>query len=178
MKETPTDKVSQIEKIYEEYRNLIYAIAYDILRDEEWAKDALQETLLRMIKNYGRLDTMKAAELKNYVARMARNTGIDLYNKRKKAQGPPDGADMDEAIETNTPEDFVITNESVEFIVEEIKRMDPKYSDPLRFQKFNKYSIEQISKIMGISQRTVHYRIEKAKRILAEKLRRRGDIDD
>ena len=73
------------------------------------------------------------------------------------------------------PEDCVISSESVDIIVQAIRDMDDKYSIPLRYQKFDKYSIEEIADIMGISVRTVFYRLNKAKEILAEKLRKRED---
>ena len=73
------------------------------------------------------------------------------------------------------PEEYIISNESVNLIVQAIRNMDDKYSIPLRYQKFNKYSIEEISDIMGVSVRTVFYRINKAKKILAEKLKKRED---
>ena len=173
MKKIDQDRIAKVEQLYKEYKNLIYSIAYDILKDDEWAEDALQDTVLRLLKHADKIEPEKKTETKNYIARMARNRSIDLYNSRKRTDSTYEFAeeiDIEEQSEKNDPEQYVVTNESVAQIIEEIRNMDPRYSDPLRFQKFDRYSIEEIAEIMGISVRTVHYRLNRAKEILADKL--------
>lgn len=181
MKKYDQGYIYKVEQLYKEYRNLIYTIAYDILRNDEWAKDALQDTLLKLLKNSHKVDLDKKTETKNYIARVARNASIDLYNIRKRNQSTYEFSEeltVDEQHSDNDPEEYVITKESVTQIIGAIRSMDPKYSDPLRFQKCNNHSIAEIAELMGISERTVHYRIKKAKQILADKLKREWTEDE
>ena len=167
------DYVSKVERLYRRHRSLIYWIAYAILEDEAWAKDASQETLARMLKYHDRLSFDSPVETKNYIARIARNTSFDMYNRRKKYNTVADRSET-LPVTDNPTEEMYITKETVNEIVEIIRDMDPKYSDPLRFHKFDKMTVEQIAEIMGVSVRTVYYRIEKAKEIIKAELGKRG----
>lgn len=183
MKKDDLDYITRVEQVYKEYRNLVYTIAYAILRDNELAEDATQETMLKLLKHSDKIDPDKKAETKNYVARVARNTSFDFYNDRKRDQSAHEFAEelmikTQSANDENDPEKYVITNESVNRIIDEIRNMDPKYSDPLRFQKFNGHNITEIADIMGVCERTVHYRIDKAKRILKAKLMEEETYDE
>ncbi len=171
------DYVSNVERLYRSHRALIYKIAYEILNDEAWAKDASQETLARMLKYHDKLPFDAPVEAKNYIARIARNTSIDIYNKRKKYNNLAAQSE-NLPIADNPVEELYITKETVNEIVEIIRNMDTKYSDPLRFHKIDKLTVEEIAEIMGVSVRTVYYRIEKARELIKDELRKRGADND
>lgn len=172
------DDISKIERIYNKYCDLIYWTAKKILRDEDLVEDAVQETILKLMRHPEKIDECKVNETKNYIYRVSKSISINIYNKQNKILEADRLDDMPEPRETSNefnPEEYIISNESVNLIVQAIRNMDDKYSIPLRYQKFNKYSIEEIADIMGVSVRTVFYRINKAKKILAEKLKKRED---
>ena len=85
---------------------------------------------------------------------------------------------MHETESTDNPEEFVISNETIKEIEEEINKMDTRYSDPLRLQKIEKLSIAQVAEVLGISKRTVSYRVEQARRILKNTLRKADSSDE
>ncbi len=169
MKKAKQDDVSKAERIYYKYRNLIYLIAFEILKDIDLSEDAVQDTVVKILKNIDKINFNSDTEEKNYIARIARNVSIDIYSKQKrfyKALDYSEELKIDDDAAGLAPEEYVITKDSVEKIVEGIRDMDTKYSDPLRFQKFNNYSIEEIAQLEGVSQRTVFYRIKTAKKCL------------
>lgn len=178
MRKNRDDDILKIERIYNQYRNLIYWTAKKILHDEDLVEDAVQETILKLMRHPEKIDESKINETKNYISRVSKSIGVNIYNKQKKLLNTDrldDVSEIQEKSKEFDPEDCVISSESVDIIVQAIRDMDDKYSIPLRYQKFDKYSIEEIADIMGISVRTVFYRLNKAKEILAEKLRKRED---
>lgn len=168
-----------VERIYKNYGDMIYGIALKILRDRSRAEDAAHETIIRIMRYSDKLTELGGVQAKNYIARIARNTCIDLRNRINRDDSATAYAeDMDIIEAENTdPEEYVISGENVRIIADELRRMDKKYRDPLTLQKFNKHSIKEISEILGVSERTVNYRIERAKKILKDSLKK-GDGGD
>lgn len=150
--------------------NLIYWCSYNILRDDGLVEDAIQEAISKMIKYPYKIDLEKATEARNYICRIVRNASIDIYNKQKKESFLDEHAEelsiMQDTSITSNPERLCLTNEGIQTIADIIMNMDPKYRDPLIYQKINNHSIEEIADIMGVSIRTVHYRIDRAKQLL------------
>lgn len=171
----PTD----IERLYRKYRNMIYKIARGILSDSELSEDALQETIIKIMKYYPKIEPLSGDAERNYIAAVARNTAINIYNKRHKA------SDFERLDETEicderrlvSPDDYAITAENMRKISEEYKSLDLKFRDPLTLCCLCGYGFKDISEILGISERAARYRVNRGKQILAEKLKR-GDEDE
>lgn len=62
--------------LYENYSNSLYGVILKITINEELAKDALQETFVKVWKNAKKYDSKKA-NLFTWLFRIARNTAID-----------------------------------------------------------------------------------------------------
>lgn len=72
--------------LYDYYGDALYGIAYKITRDEELAKDALQEGLVKIWKKAHTYDAKKA-KLFTWLYRIIRNTAIDkVRNHNIKAE--------------------------------------------------------------------------------------------
>lgn len=159
------------EQIYNDFGKLIFSIAYEILEDYQLSEDALQEAALRIVRCEDRIKLLEGDELRNYVARIARNVSNDLYRKWRKGntvflenenvQTECDDIDID---------DIIITEESFNILKEKIRNLESKYRDPLVLKKLDKHTISEIAYILGIPERTVKFRIHKAQQILKGEL--------
>ena len=67
--------------IFEKYRYLVYYVSYDILKDEEEAKDVVNETFLKMYEK--RRDFMSESKLKYFLLVVAKNLSINRYKELK-----------------------------------------------------------------------------------------------
>lgn len=65
-----------IPLIYEHYADALYGVIRKVLKDENLAEDALQESLIKIWKNGKKYDASKA-KLFTWLYRIARNTSID-----------------------------------------------------------------------------------------------------
>ena len=55
-------------------------------------------------------------------------------------------------------------------VVEEIDRLDEKYSIPLSLRYGEEMETKEIAHLMGLSEKTVYTRISRAKKLLVEKI--------
>lgn len=85
--------ISALEPIYEKTKNSVFAIALGIVRDYALAEDIMQDTFIK-VKKYIRFYTT-GTNAKGWINTIARNTALNLYNRRKReiydlSAAPPD----------------------------------------------------------------------------------------
>ena len=73
--------------IFEKYRYLVYYVSFDILKNEEEAKDIVNEAFLRMYDR--RTSFMKEGQLKYFLLVTARNLSIDRYRELRNEMAKP-----------------------------------------------------------------------------------------
>jgi len=83
MLDSDEDKHIFIE-LHDEYSQLMYRIAYGILRDSSLAEDAVQESFIRILKNFDKVIKKKCPQTQKYFVNIVRSISIDIYRKRKK----------------------------------------------------------------------------------------------
>lgn len=67
--------------IFKKYSNLVYYVSFDILRNEEEAKDIVNEAFLKMYDK--RRDFTSESKLKYFLLVVAKNLAINRYNELK-----------------------------------------------------------------------------------------------
>ncbi|MEE5995725.1 MAG: sigma-70 family RNA polymerase sigma factor [Candidatus Enteromonas sp.] len=67
--------------VFTKYRHLVYYVSYDILKNEDDAKDIVNETFLKMYEK--RRDFMNESGLKYFLLVVAKNLSINRYNQAK-----------------------------------------------------------------------------------------------
>lgn len=81
MKQT---KQRQLERLYANYEQLVYRIAYSVIRTVEQAEDVTQDTFMQLYQKLDKLKGLDEIETKRYVLRIAKNKAIDCYRKNQK----------------------------------------------------------------------------------------------
>lgn len=74
---------SKFEKIYIQYRRLMYSVAFRVLNNSEDAEDAVHTAFIRIAKNIEIIND-DVGSLTGLMITIARNTAIDIYRKRSK----------------------------------------------------------------------------------------------
>lgn len=168
------DKVkrSKIEKLYFEYNTIMFNTAYDILGDEQFAEDVVHESFVNIIDFIDKLPDDE--ELKcNFFVTVSRNIALNVFNKRKKYNEYKYSSDVtEEDPEENNPADIYISRESARHIKNIILSLDSKYKDVLYMNLVYGLSYEEISHILGLKTDTVRKRANRAKKMVANKLRK------
>ena len=82
MIESPEDKL-KFEIIYQKYKQRMFAVAYDILRNPEDAEDAVHYAFLKVVENIKKIEEADCLKTKGYVVTIVENRAIDIYRFKK-----------------------------------------------------------------------------------------------
>jgi len=139
------------------------AIGHSILGDRHLAEDAAQQAFAKAALNLPRL--RQADQFGRWVAAICRNEARDLVRSRREVPVDP-GA---------TPEE--VTRDSDECgraVREALRQLAPEAREAIYLRFYDGLSYERISAVLGISEQAINGRLRRAKRKLAQYLRRNG----
>lgn len=174
MIDNPEDQ-SKFVLLYETYKSSLYAVAYDVVKNEFDAEDIVQQSMLKIIKILSdiEMDALKEKSTKNLLITITKNTALDLYRKRKREC---------EVLETLPPnksfknvEDIIIENSDYQNLIEVIESMDEKYREVLRLRCMHHLTPKETSEVLNITEMNVNTRLTRARKILMEKLKELKD---
>lgn len=157
------DNKELFKQLYYKYRNLMFTIANEILKDEYDAEDAVSDTFLEIAKNFSKI-SVNCKNYKAYFALSVKNKAISIYNRKNK-------------IKTSTLEDIedvavdsFLDNFNDSDIKEKISLLETKYKYTFYLYYIEERSVKEIAKIMKISSSCVYKYINKGKKQLIELL--------
>ena len=157
---------STFEKVYYQYRNLVFYHAYSIVNNKEDADDITQNTFIKLIKNIDAVDDNSS--LKALLSKIAKNEAIDVYrrNANRKEVYNEDLLN-NQADGSNNEKDFnviISLNNTLEELDAKIVSLKIVYD----------YSFVEISKELEITIGVVQARYYKALEQLKQYYTRRG----
>ena len=162
---------SKLERLYYKYRDIMFAEAYKVLKEKNLAEDAVSEAFIRIMKNLQKIDDENSTKTRNFLAVICRNVAVDIYRKRVRDEHFFNSID-EEYISYNTPENLVLSQESMNQLVDIITHMDSIYKDTLIMSRIYKLERNDIAQIFGISPEAVTKRIQRAKAEIINQLKK------
>jgi RNA polymerase sigma-70 factor (ECF subfamily) len=145
------------------YYGPMVAIGHAILGDRHLAEDAAQEAFAKAAVHLPKL--RKTDQFGYWLATICRNEAKNLSRVRRKTriddeiagEGPPAGAD-----------------ETAEVVRAALKGLPSEAREVVFLRFYDGLSYDQISAVLGISEQAINGRLRRAKKRLAEHLRRCG----
>ena len=135
---------------------------YLLLRDTALAEDAVQETFVKAWRFYDRY--RKEASEKTWLMRIAVNTCRDLHRSRWFAH-------VDRRVNTDDlPEPAVSFEVPDDTLTRAILSLPAGLRQAVTLHYFQGFTAEETAHLLHVSRRTVHYRLEKAQRLLKSSL--------
>lgn len=171
--ETEEEK-SKFEKLYYDYRALMKYIAFDILKDEQLAEDAVHNAFIKLINYLDKIDENDCHKTKGFIVIVIRSVSTDMYRKRKRELD----FSVDENITYCVSDDFSLATFDVEEIVSKIESLPEIYKDVLILKCLQEFDNKEIASVLNIKSTTVRKRLERAKILLAELLEKDGEYGD
>ena len=151
-----------VEKLYNKYSKFMYKVAFGILKNQYDAEDSVQQTFLKLIDKYDKLDFSDERRTRNLIGIICRNVSFNIYNKDKKAVLTDD----DTGINTYSPNFdlsvIIISKDNVNKVMEFIYGMDDIYREVVLL-KSQDLGVAEISDILNIKPKTVQKRLERAR---------------
>lgn len=158
---TKEEMTEQVEILMTSYGNEILRLCFMYLKDYHLAQDAFQETFLRVYKGYGKY--RKDSTEKTWISKIAINVCKDIlkssWNKR---------VDVVREIFDQTDNQ----EEKDDALLQEVMMLSPKYKEVVLLYYYQEFKINEISKILGISETAVNKRLARAK----DKLKNNGHV--
>jgi RNA polymerase sigma-70 factor (ECF subfamily) len=178
-------EMSAFDELVEEYQSLVYALALRILSDAEDARDATQETFLKVYRHFSHF--RGEASLKTWICRIAINqarsterwwrrrhrgetTSLDtpLELKGKESYCPSDCL----ASSTATPEAETLMRERGRQIEIALTQLKKDFRIAVILRDIEGLSYDEIAYVTEVSVGTVKSRIARGREMLREMVRR------
>ena len=152
----------RLEKMMEQYGTDLLRLCTMVLRDPELARDAVQETFLKV---YRAMDQYRGdASDKTYLTAIAMNVCRDTLKSAWFRHRSPVALDQlpEEASDFQMPDDTVLS---------EVMRLPMKYREVVLLRFYQDLKLGEIAEALGISVGKVRRRLSSAGDILRERLK-------
>lgn len=166
MIDTPEDK-DKFEKIYIQYRNLMYHVAYGILSNHFDAEDAVHQAFVAIIRNLQKIGEINCPQTRSFVVLITERKAIDIIRTSHRDKNLPIEEEYT-GIEVPPPGDSGLADALI--------RLPTHYREVLLLRYDNGYSVGELAQILGMTESGVRKMIGRAKKKL-ESLLEEYDIE-
>ncbi len=156
------------KEIYLRYDKLLFLYAFNKLREEEEAKDVVQDVFLWLLKNKQTLDLKTT--LSGYLYKSTLNRVFDIFRHKDIVKKYIEAGEY--FIEIDSEEtDYLIREKDIALRIEqEINAMPPRMKEIYELKRKQYLSTKQIARQLDISENTVSNHLKKASKHLKTKL--------
>ena len=159
--------------LVDRYKDLVYTLAIRMLKNNEEAEEVSQDTFLKVFKSLAKFKG--ESKFSSWIYRIAYNTCLDKIRKQKR---DPVVVAIDEftehqVITIDNALDKLIAQERKQVIHDCLQLLPSDVGFLLTLYYFEEQSIEEISKVIGISTANVKVKLFRSRKKLAIILRKR-----
>ncbi len=163
-------QVKEFNHIVSQIKDKMYRIAFRIVRNQEEARDVVQDSL---VKIWNKWDTVQGVDNKEaYCMTITRNMSIDLLRSRK-----VETSDLDQHydIQSNSadPERIAIAKDEYRTVRAFVDKMAENHRTVLELRDIEGYSYKEISEITGYSLEKVKVYLFRARMQIKEHFKTR-----
>ncbi len=155
-------------KIVDEYKDLVYTLAYRMLKNREEAEEVSQDSFIKVFKALGRFKG--DSKLSTWIYRITYNTCLDRIKQNKKKRPHADIDHLEEFafVELNTALDDLVAAERGKFIRQCISKLPSKDAGILTLFYFEEKSLLEMEKILDIPASSIKVSLFRARKKMAK----------
>lgn len=171
--ERDTVENPQLDPIYRKYHRTVFLQALKILRDEELARDMVQEAFVRVLRHRGKLDERK--DPSGWIRRIVTNLCLDELRKRRTAHQVGDAPIAEVAAPINaelSPQYACETQELRALLRESLSTLSPNHRQLFLMRETEGMSYAEMAEEVDCPPGTVMSRLFHARKKLQTHLRR------
>lgn len=146
-------------------RLLSYMSTYT--KNEDHAKDIVQEAFIRLWKNRQNIDTK--ASIPAFLHKIAHNIFIDKYRKNKRKQNLLHSLSYEAVNNLAEEENEDFTIKKIEFVKKSVEELPPRCKEVFKLSKYEGLKYSEIAKTLKISVKTVEAQMGKAFSIIRKR---------
>lgn len=159
-----TSAPEQIEKMIDQYQNLVLSICYKMTQDYFAAQDLTQETFLSA---YQHLEDFSGENEKAWICRIATNKSIDYLRQAGRRQIPTEDSDMENyQSKTGRPEQETLETAVSEELKARCKQLKPPYDEIAYAYFYKEKPPEEIAREQNKNVKTIQTQIYRARGML------------
>ncbi|MCL2285534.1 MAG: sigma-70 family RNA polymerase sigma factor [Firmicutes bacterium] len=151
----------KFEYIYEKYKRLLWAKAFDIIKDHALAEDAVSEAFLRAYKHFHKIGDPDSPQSVSYLVTIVKNIAINSYHREKRVT-PIDVAKHDEADDFNL-EEMITSQDDTATAMALVDRLKEEQKAVFLLKYAHDLSHREIATALGITENNVTVRLHRAK---------------
>ena len=151
-------KNKEIEKFVRKYAELVYRVAYTMLRNESDADDVFQDVFMKLCTE--NVTFMNENHAKAWIIRVTKNKCLDLL----KSSAYKSKEEMDENLVTYESNDN-------DYVWDEVMKLPDKYRMVIYLYYFEGYKLSEMSDILEINESTLKSQLVKSRELLKERLK-------
>ncbi len=148
--------------LYNRYKGQVYVYCVKMLLNDEMARDALQETFLRVYENRSRL--LKTDAFRSWLFTIARNQCFNTLRRTRRTV-PLDGIDALPPV-VATPATKLERSERAQLVNRLLAQLKVEYREVIVLREFQNLSYEEIAAVTKNTVSSVKSRLFKARRKL------------
>ncbi len=158
-----------LEHVYKQLHKPLVFYAYKFIKDENIAKDLVQDAFLSILKKEGN-DTID--NLKTFLYRCVRNNCINYINHKvvELEFQENEAARIRREIEYYSTHYTIMEKEIYKKLMDAIEELPEHYRTPFKLSRFENLKAKEIADKLGLPVRTVETKIYRALTILRSKL--------
>ncbi|MBO5247240.1 MAG: sigma-70 family RNA polymerase sigma factor [Eubacterium sp.] len=156
--------------LYDTYKQLLWYVANDILKDRQLAEDAVQETFLALTRHIEKVDEVHSAQTKRFLVTIVKSRAIDMLRREKRAEWIAYDDALAEEGDAGDVLDAYLQAESYDQLVEAIRSLDENDRVVLECRYLHELSEKETAALLGLAPKTVNVRIYRAKKKLKQRL--------
>ncbi len=161
-----TSAPEQIEKMIDQYQNLVLSICYKMTQDYFAAQDLTQETFLSA---YQHLEDFSGENEKAWICRIATNKSIDYLRQAGRRQIPTEDSDMENyQSKAGRPEQDTLETVVTEELKARCKQLKSPYDEIAYAYFYKEKPPEEIAREQNKNVKTIQTQIYRARNMLRE----------
>lgn len=168
--------MTDFESFYRDYRNLMYRIAYNLLKNPQDAEDAVQEAFLNIARSFSKIESAEEPQKRSFAAVVTRNICLNKLRKISKTAfyTDYDSIEEQEISDNETAETAAFSNLGVEALEEALNALPRQYIDILYIVAYEGMSLKEAAKLFGITYENAKSRLKRARQKLREILKEKS----
>lgn len=159
----------KFERLYRNYIQGMYYIAYKILKQKHAAEDAVHQAFLRLIDHLDGVDEADYDRTRAFLITITEHIAIDMYRRQKREH-----ALSFETLEYSIADFAGDGGEDEVWLA--VEKLPVNYAAVLELKFSQGYTNEEIAQILHISEENVRQRIARGKKKLSEILEEEGEL--
>ena len=158
------DAQDLFHKLYTDNYKLMYKVAYDILRNKEDAEDAVHAAFVSLAESFDEIESIDCSKISGLCALISKHKATDIVRKKKHvATKQIDDCEWLDENPERSPEISFERKEMVRYVKELLSELPTLSKDIMILKYYYGLSYAEISKIVGLSSKTVAMKVYRAK---------------